>query len=144
MLEGLAIQVDQNFRIISDAYPYIASRLLTDPSKELKAALHASRGTSANLKHELDEANAKLKKMQGGRTRSSPPSHTIHSGGTSRSQSAEAGDRYPIFAEYAGLDGHATRPDFTAMFGGVAMRGRTSTMTETARPKAKAARVKRE
>ena len=112
--------------------------------KELKAALHASRGTSANLKHELDEANAKLKKMQGGRTRSSPPSHTIHSGGTSRSQSAEAGDRYPIFAEYAGLDGHATRPDFTAMFGGVAMRGRTSTMTETARPKAKAARVKRE
>ncbi len=40
VLEGLAIQVDQNFRIISDAYPYIASRLLTDPSKELQAALY--------------------------------------------------------------------------------------------------------
>jgi len=39
VLEGLAIQVDDEFRIISDAYPYIASRLLTDPSDELQAAL---------------------------------------------------------------------------------------------------------
>jgi aarF domain-containing kinase len=39
VLEGLAIQVDRNFRIINDAYPYIASRLLTDPSPELQAAL---------------------------------------------------------------------------------------------------------
>jgi len=39
VLEGLAIQVDDEFRIISDAYPYIASRLLTDPSEELQAAL---------------------------------------------------------------------------------------------------------
>eukprot|EP01040_Poterioochromonas_malhamensis_P004059 gene4059-4343_t len=39
VLEGLAIQVDSNFRIINDAYPYIASRLLTDPSDELQAAL---------------------------------------------------------------------------------------------------------
>jgi aarF domain-containing kinase len=39
VLEGLAIQVDKDFRIISDAYPYIASRLLTDPSAELQAAL---------------------------------------------------------------------------------------------------------
>lgn len=39
VLEGLAIQVDDEFRIISDAYPYIASRLLTDPSEELQSAL---------------------------------------------------------------------------------------------------------
>jgi predicted unusual protein kinase regulating ubiquinone biosynthesis (AarF/ABC1/UbiB family) len=39
VLEGLAIQVDDEFKIISDAYPYIASRLLTDPSLELQAAL---------------------------------------------------------------------------------------------------------
>lgn len=39
VLEGLAIQVDSNFRIVSDAYPYIASRLLTDPSEELQSAL---------------------------------------------------------------------------------------------------------
>lgn len=39
VLEGVAIQVDQDFRIISDAYPYIASKLLSDPSKELQAAL---------------------------------------------------------------------------------------------------------
>lgn len=39
VLEGLAIQVDDEFKIISDAYPYIASRLLTDPSVELQAAL---------------------------------------------------------------------------------------------------------
>ena len=39
MLEGVAIQVDPEFRIISDAYPYIASRLLTDSSPELQAAL---------------------------------------------------------------------------------------------------------
>ena len=39
VLEGLALQVDDDFRIISDAYPYIASRLLTDPSPELQSAL---------------------------------------------------------------------------------------------------------
>lgn len=39
VLEGLAIQVDKNFRIVNDAYPYIAARLLTDPSEELQAAL---------------------------------------------------------------------------------------------------------
>jgi aarF domain-containing kinase len=33
------MQVDSEFRIINDAYPYIASRLLTDPSEELQAAL---------------------------------------------------------------------------------------------------------
>lgn len=32
-------QVDKEFRIINDAYPYIASRLLTDPSIELQSAL---------------------------------------------------------------------------------------------------------
>jgi len=31
VLEGLAIQVDGRFRIISNAYPYIASRVLSDP-----------------------------------------------------------------------------------------------------------------
>ena len=31
--------MDKEFRIIKDAYPYIASRLLTDPSEELQAAL---------------------------------------------------------------------------------------------------------
>lgn len=40
VLEGLALQVDPNSRIINDAYPYIASRLLTDSSPELQAALH--------------------------------------------------------------------------------------------------------
>ena len=39
MLEGVAIQVDKDFRIINDAYPYIASRLLTDQSEELQSAL---------------------------------------------------------------------------------------------------------
>jgi len=39
VLEGVAIQADPQFRIISDAYPYIASRLLTDSSPELQKAL---------------------------------------------------------------------------------------------------------
>lgn len=39
VLEGLAIQIDNNFRIVKDAYPYIASRLLTDSSEELQSAL---------------------------------------------------------------------------------------------------------
>lgn len=39
VLEGLAIQVDSNFQIINDAYPYIAARLLTDPSEDLQRAL---------------------------------------------------------------------------------------------------------
>lgn len=39
VLEGVAIQVDKESRIISDAYPYIASRLLTDSAPELQSAL---------------------------------------------------------------------------------------------------------
>ena len=39
VLEGVAIQVDPGFRIVSDAYPYIAARLLTDEAPELRAAL---------------------------------------------------------------------------------------------------------
>jgi len=39
VLEGLAIQVNPKARIISDAYPYIASRVLTDTQDELQEAL---------------------------------------------------------------------------------------------------------
>jgi hypothetical protein len=62
VLEGLAIQVDPKARIISKAYPYIASRVLTDPQDDLQEALRRLALTSdgsvrwdrlANL---LDEA----------------------------------------------------------------------------------------
>jgi aarF domain-containing kinase len=39
VLEGLALQVDDEFQIISRAYPYISSRLLTDGAPELERAL---------------------------------------------------------------------------------------------------------
>lgn len=39
VLEGLAIQVDPQSRIISKAYPYVASRVLTDSQDELQEAL---------------------------------------------------------------------------------------------------------
>lgn len=39
VLEGLAIQVDPQARIVSKAYPYIASRVLTDPQDDLQEAL---------------------------------------------------------------------------------------------------------
>lgn len=39
VLEGVAIQVDPNFKILNEAYPYIASKLLTDPAPELQDAL---------------------------------------------------------------------------------------------------------
>ena len=39
VLEGVAIQVDPGFRIVNDAYPYVAARLLTDESPELRRAL---------------------------------------------------------------------------------------------------------
>jgi len=40
VLEGLAIQVDPKSRIISEAYPYVANRVLTDDSQEeLREAL---------------------------------------------------------------------------------------------------------
>jgi hypothetical protein len=38
VLEGLAIQVDPTSRIVSKAYPYVASRVLTDPQDELQEA----------------------------------------------------------------------------------------------------------
>ena len=38
-LEGIAINIDPNFKVLSKAYPYIAKRLLTDSSQELRASL---------------------------------------------------------------------------------------------------------
>ncbi|NEO27099.1 MAG: AarF/ABC1/UbiB kinase family protein, partial [Kamptonema sp. SIO4C4] len=38
-LEGIAIGIDPNFKVLSKAYPYIAKRLLTDPSPELRSSL---------------------------------------------------------------------------------------------------------
>ena len=38
-LEGIAIGIDPNFKVLSKAYPYVAKRLLTDPSPQLRASL---------------------------------------------------------------------------------------------------------
>ncbi|MEM9537879.1 MAG: AarF/ABC1/UbiB kinase family protein [Cyanobacteria bacterium P01_E01_bin.42] len=38
-LEGIAIGIDPDFKVLSKAYPYIAKRLLTDPSTELRSSL---------------------------------------------------------------------------------------------------------
>ncbi|MBD2464117.1 AarF/ABC1/UbiB kinase family protein [Oscillatoria sp. FACHB-1407] len=38
-LEGIAINVDPNFKVLSKAYPYISKRLLTDPSPQLRSSL---------------------------------------------------------------------------------------------------------
>lgn len=40
-LEGIAINVDPNFKVLSKAYPYVAKRLLVDPAPELRASLQA-------------------------------------------------------------------------------------------------------
>lgn len=38
-LEGIAIGIDPEFKVLSKAYPYVAKRLLTDPSEELRNSL---------------------------------------------------------------------------------------------------------
>jgi predicted unusual protein kinase regulating ubiquinone biosynthesis (AarF/ABC1/UbiB family) len=38
-LEGIAIHIDPNFKVLSEAYPYVSKRLLTDSSPELRASL---------------------------------------------------------------------------------------------------------
>ncbi|WP_414755980.1 ABC1 kinase family protein [Anabaena sp. CCY 9910] len=38
-LEGIAIYIDPNFKVLSEAYPYVAKRLLTDPAPELRISL---------------------------------------------------------------------------------------------------------
>lgn len=38
-LEGVAINVDPNFKVLNRAYPYVSKRLLTDSSPELRSAL---------------------------------------------------------------------------------------------------------
>jgi hypothetical protein len=38
-MEGIAMSVDANFKVLSAAYPYVAKRLLTDTSPELRASL---------------------------------------------------------------------------------------------------------
>ncbi|HEY9648847.1 MAG TPA: AarF/ABC1/UbiB kinase family protein, partial [Chroococcidiopsis sp.] len=37
-LEGIAINVDPNFKVLSKAYPYVAKRLLTDSAPELRTS----------------------------------------------------------------------------------------------------------
>lgn len=55
--------MDENFRIIKDAYPFIASRLLTDPSEELQSALQQLLFEDGSLRWDrleelLDEASS--------------------------------------------------------------------------------------
>lgn len=38
-LEGIALSVDRNFKVLSVAYPYVANRLLIDSAPELRSAL---------------------------------------------------------------------------------------------------------
>ncbi|HEY9807458.1 MAG TPA: AarF/ABC1/UbiB kinase family protein, partial [Candidatus Obscuribacterales bacterium] len=38
-LEGIAINVDPDFKVLSKAYPYVSKRLLTDPAPELRNSL---------------------------------------------------------------------------------------------------------
>ncbi len=38
-LEGIALSVDPNFKVLSVAYPYVANRILVDQSPELRSAL---------------------------------------------------------------------------------------------------------
>lgn len=38
-LEGIAIYIDPNFKVLSEAYPYVSKRLLTDPAPQLRASL---------------------------------------------------------------------------------------------------------
>jgi hypothetical protein len=38
-LEGIAIGIDPNFKVLSKAYPYIAKRLLIDPAPQLRESL---------------------------------------------------------------------------------------------------------
>jgi predicted unusual protein kinase regulating ubiquinone biosynthesis (AarF/ABC1/UbiB family) len=38
-LEGIAIYIDPDFKVLSEAYPYVSKRLLTDPADELRASL---------------------------------------------------------------------------------------------------------
>lgn len=38
-LEGIAINIDPNFKVLSEAYPYVAKRLLTDQAPELRSSL---------------------------------------------------------------------------------------------------------
>lgn len=62
VLEGLAIQVDPKARIVSEAYPYIASRVLTDPQDQLQEAFRGLAFTAEGdirwdrLESLLDEA----------------------------------------------------------------------------------------
>lgn len=38
-MEGIAIGIDPNFKVLSSAYPYVAKRLLTDQAPELRSSL---------------------------------------------------------------------------------------------------------
>eukprot|EP00591_Stephanopyxis_turris_P001028 CAMPEP_0195520670 /NCGR_PEP_ID=MMETSP0794_2-20130614/17404_1 /TAXON_ID=515487 /ORGANISM="Stephanopyxis turris, Strain CCMP 815" /LENGTH=798 /DNA_ID=CAMNT_0040650081 /DNA_START=92 /DNA_END=2488 /DNA_ORIENTATION=+ len=66
VLEGLAIQVDPEARVINQAYPYIASRVLTDSQDEMQEAL---RRLALNNNGEVrwNRLESLLEKAQGSR-----------------------------------------------------------------------------
>ena len=67
VLEGLAIQVDPEARIIKEAYPYVANRVLTDPQDELQEALRRLALTNDGhiLWSRLESLLSKAKDSQG-------------------------------------------------------------------------------
>lgn len=41
VLEGIAISIDPNYKVLGSTYPWIARKVLTDSSPKLKASLQA-------------------------------------------------------------------------------------------------------
>ena len=48
-LEGIALSVDPNFKILGAAYPYFARRLMEDPDPQLRESLKAVSYTHLTL-----------------------------------------------------------------------------------------------
>jgi len=85
-LEGIALSVDSNFKILGAAYPYFARRLMEDPDPELRESLkemlfdndkfkwdrledllsNAAKQTNLNLENLLDEVINLLFSSKGG------------------------------------------------------------------------------
>ena len=45
VLEGLALTADKSYKLLAKAYPYMAKRLLTDTSPELRSAIQTAAHT---------------------------------------------------------------------------------------------------
>ncbi|KAG2443941.1 hypothetical protein HXX76_002280 [Chlamydomonas incerta] len=74
VLEGIALAADPNYKVLGSAYPWIARRLLTDPSDDLRIALRRLLYSETTGRFRFDRLESLLRQAAKSATRLKRPS----------------------------------------------------------------------